>query len=175
MIDPGPQGVAGCAPYRADDRLAAMQHPDRCGEHREAVDEIGRPVDRIDRPDEVTVGTRPLLALFADDVVAGKLLGEPFADQFLDLAVDFGNRVFPKLAVGCAGLVAHRENAAERAFDFSAREVGNLDRKALDLVELIDGNRQLDVLVHCAASNCAAACGSGLSRVSRMWVGSSSH
>jgi hypothetical protein len=152
-----------------------MQHADRCGEHREAVDEIRGAVDRIDRPDEVAVGPRPFLALFADDVVARKVLGEPFADQLLDLAVDFRNRVFPELAVGCAGLVTHRENAAERAFDFGAREVGDLDREALDLVELVDGNRQVDMLVHCATSICAAACGSGLSRVSRISAGSSSH
>ena len=111
-----------------------VQHADRRGEEREAVDEIGGAVDRVDRPDEIAFAARPLLRFLAQYVVARESFGEAGADQGLDIAVDLGNRVAQQRRFGFRGdpLIFDGLDLAQGGLDLRSGEAGELDRGRLD-------------------------------------------
>jgi GNAT superfamily N-acetyltransferase len=96
-----------------------LQIGDRDAEMRDAAREIRGAVDRIDDPDAV----RGLAtALFADEGVGGKGLGEALLDEALDLAIDLGEEILMAL-----------EGEAERGavLEAPAHQLAGLARQAL--------------------------------------------
>ena len=75
MINAWPQRVTGRAPDGTNHRPPTLQNTDRGREHRKAVDEVGRAVNRIDGPHTVTRAAQPLHHFLPDHVVLGKSFG----------------------------------------------------------------------------------------------------
>ena len=136
VVDARPQRVRRGAPDRAHDGPPAMQHADRAGEEREAVDEVRGPVDGVEHPDELAVGLGGAADLLADHAVVGKALGDALAQQRLDGAVGLGNRVGRGSARG-AGLVLVLDDdlAFERVHDALPGEPTEFERGVLDRLE----------------------------------------
>ena len=78
--------------HAGDDLVVALErHRDR--EDRDAVQEVGGAVERIDDPAMGPIGTDDLVALFTEKAVGRACLQQLFADQLFGLAVGLRNVV----------------------------------------------------------------------------------
>ncbi len=81
------QVVIGRIVDEARDQLAFALKPDRHGEMRNAVQEVGGAVERIDDPDIGLVGAFARAAFLADEAVAGPRLGQFLVKRLLGALV----------------------------------------------------------------------------------------
>ena len=109
----------------ADLELAALLGRDRDREHGEAVQEIGRAVERIDDPERVVVAAAA--ALLGEDGVLGVVLMNDFDDGPLGGAVDLTDVVVASFEVTLRALQTRQ--AADD--DFAARRaaVGDVEER----------------------------------------------
>lgn len=78
----------------AGDDLAVTLERDRHGEHRNAVQEVGRAVERIDDPAMRAVGALDLLiGLFAEEAVGRPCLQQLVADDLLRLQIGLADEI----------------------------------------------------------------------------------
>jgi hypothetical protein len=100
VIDARPQRVTGRAPHGPHNGPSATQYANRSREHRKAVDEVGRAVDRVDGPHTVMRASRALDHFLSDDIMSGESFGHPAADQGFNALIDFGHRIAPQRLLG---------------------------------------------------------------------------
>jgi len=132
VIDARFQSMACAAPDRPDDWLTAIEHAHRRGEEREAVDEVGGAVDRIDGPQKIVTRAWPVIDFFADDVVCRKGFTQAVANERLYTAVNLRDRVLEVHRVLFRPLILDPQQAAQRSADFSATQLRQFDRNAFD-------------------------------------------
>ena len=85
--------VGGGIVDHARDHLAFALQPDRDGEDRQAMQEIGGAVERIDVPDVALVGALDRSAFLHHEAIARPRLGQFLEDRALGLAVGDGDEI----------------------------------------------------------------------------------
>ena len=103
--------------YTGEPLRSAIERDRHCKE-KVPVGEVGRPVDRVDVPDQLAFSA--LRVLFADDPVRGELSGKMLADQLLAPEIVLGQQIESPLA----------RNLPDRAPAFH-HELTGLQRHAL--------------------------------------------
>ena len=84
--------IGGIVDHAGDDGALALQ-ADRDRELRDAVQEVGGAVERIDDPGVALVGAFAAAAFLADEAVARPRLGEVLVQHFLGALVGLGDEV----------------------------------------------------------------------------------
>ncbi len=102
---------------------ATVCQRDRHAVHGEAVDEVGRAVQRVDDPDIFgMLGAMRAARLFGEDAVVGIGLEKRFDDGFFSHLVHLGHEVIGRLGVDLQDVEVHR-----CAIDDRASSAGRLD------------------------------------------------
>ena len=117
-----------------DDGAVALQ-PDRDGELRNAVQEIGGAVERIDDPGVGPVGAFVPAAFLAEEAVARARLGKFGAQRLLGLAVGGGDEIARALErdlqiLDLAEVALERARGLARGGDHDVDEGGMLHQSA---------------------------------------------
>ena len=84
--------IGGVVDHAGDDGVLALQ-ADRDRKLRDAVQEVGGAVERIDDPGVALVGAFAAAAFLADEAVARPRLGEVLVQHFLGALVGLGDEV----------------------------------------------------------------------------------